>query len=49
MEGCSTGPYIYMSRGMWLIGECAQSPGNVHNPQFFRGLFTIPGDCEQSP
>ena len=33
---------------MWLIGDCAQSPGNVNNPQFFRGMCTIPGDCAQS-
>ena len=29
--------------------NCAQSPGNVHNPQSFWGLYTFPGDCAHSP
>ena len=29
--------------------NCAQSPGNVHNPQSFWGLYTFPVDCAQSP
>ena len=33
---------------MWIIGECAQSPGgNVYNPQKLWGLCTFPGDCAQ--
>ena len=38
---------IYMLRRKWEIGDCEQSPANVHTRQIARRLYTIAGDCSQ--
>ena len=40
---------MYMLRVMYYIGDCEESPVNVYNPQFTRGLYTITGDSKESP